>query len=906
MAQNGKNLVIVESPAKARTIERYLGKDFKVAASMGHVRDLPRRGLGVDIEHDFRPTYRILHGKKKVIDQLKKAVRRALAVYMATDLDREGEAIAWHLCKALGLDPDEVRRVTFNEITRPAITEAFSRPGRIDMNKVSAQEARRILDRLVGYTLSPLLWKKVAKGLSAGRVQSVAVRLVVEKEQEIRRFRPQESWRLTATLAPAGRAETFKAQLTKFAGTRFPAKRKEEADRALAALRRAAYTVAAVRRKRVTDRPPPPFITSELQRAAGSRLGFSPRKTMNIAQRLYEGVELGAEGSVALITYMRTDSHRVAPTAQEAARTLIAERFGPDYLPEEPPRYPSKKGAQEAHEAIRPTDVRRTPESVATHLSRDEARLYELIWTRFVASQMAPAQWDVTTVDVRAEAEAKEAAGLFRAAGRVLVFDGYTKVAGLRLAKEEQRLPPLEEGQRLDLKRLETSQHFTQPPARYTEASLVRRLEELGIGRPSTYATIVGTIQDRGYVVRRRNQFLRCKRYPKCRYVAACDLEGRPVDPSLAEGRCPACGDELEPKTGKRCLYATELGEVVTEKLLAHFPKVMDYAFTSHMEEELDEVEAARLDWLRVVREFWEPFSEALEKARAEMESEKHRPVEEAGPCPECGRPLVKRWSKGGPFLGCSGYPECKYTRPLDGEPRPQPRPTEHMCEKCGGRMMLRSNRRGEPFLGCENYPKCRFTLPCDAEGNPIRPEPTGEVCEKCGSPMVVKHGRRGPFLSCSAFPKCRNARPLPKEMRQKPKEDEGGEKPAPAEASEAGGAGAGTGTENASATAPESAGAPPASGAEDAATEPTAEAPGAGGPSPAAPSRPARRRAIPTDRTCPECGKPLVIRFGRRGPFLGCSGYPKCRHSEDLPDDLRPLAETPDGAGADGPKEGG
>jgi len=853
-AKNNTNLVIVESPAKAKTIERYLGKGFRVSASMGHVRDLPPKKLGVDLENDFQPTYEILGNKKKVVAQLKKAVKGADTVYMATDLDREGEAIAWHLCQALDLDADAVQRVTFNEITKSAIAEAFTHPARINSDKVSAQEARRILDRLVGYKLSPLLWKKIAKGLSAGRVQSVAVRLVVEKEREIRAFRPEESWRITATLAREGAADTFTAELAELAGHTFAADNRDAAHAVGDWLREAAYAVESVESRRATDKAGPPFITSELQRAAGSRIGFSPRKTMATAQRLYQGVELGAEGSVALITYMRTDSHHVAPSAQQAARDFIEATYGTGYLPDKPPYFRSKKSAQEAHEAIRPTDVTRTPDAVAKHVGRDEARLYDLIWTRFVASQMKPAQWDVTDVKVRAtetptaqEAGAPEGrSGLFKTRGRVLVFDGYTKVAGLPKAKDAQPLPPLEPGNPLDLKNLDLAQLFSQPPARYTEASLVRRMEELGIGRPSTYASIVSTIQDRGYVDQKRNMFFRCKTYPACRYTVPCNVHGKPIGPEVENDQCNACHNTMELKHGKRCLYATDLGEVVTKKLEDHFEKIMDYAFTSHMEDELDEVEASKINWLQVVREFWEPFSESLEQAKDTMQSAKHEVIEEAGPCPDCGGGLVKRWSKNGPFLGCSKYPDCKYTRPLEADERPAPKPTEHECEKCHGKMLLRTNRRGEPFLGCENYPECKNTLPCDAEGNPIRPVETDETCEKCGAAMVVKRGRRGPFLACSAYPKCRNARPLTNELKQKMGIATTG-------GSKAGGA------------------------------------KGKGG-------RPARPRAIPTDRACPDCGKNLVIRSGRRGKFLGCSGYPKCRHAEDLPDDLKQVAEPEGG----------
>jgi DNA topoisomerase I len=779
-----KNLVIVESPAKAKTIEKYLGKDFRVEASMGHVRDLPTSKLGVDIEHDFHPDYVVPKAKAKVVTGLRAAAKKAVTVFMATDLDREGEAIAWHLCEALGLKSDEVQRVVFNEITKSAITEAFSQPGFINMNKVQAQEARRILDRLVGYKLSPLLWKKVAKGLSAGRVQSVAVRLVVEREREIRAFKPEEYWTIGATLTRAGEAQEFKALLAEWGGEKFRPSAGEAARGIGDQLRRATYKVLAIRKKSVQDKAPPPFITSQLQQAASTQLRFSTSRTMSIAQQLYQGVELGPEGAVALITYMRTDSYHIAPAALAAARDFIGQTYGADYLPEQPNFFKSRGRAQEAHEAIRPTDVARTPDSVRQYLDHDAARLYELIWKRFMASQMKPAVWDVTEADVEAAADA--ARGLFKARGRILVYDGHTKLTGVRLAADEQQLPVLAEGDGLDLKNLEEAQHFTQAPPRYSEASLVKKLESLGIGRPSTYAAIISTIQERGYVNQEDRKF-----------------------------------------------FATNLGEVVTDKLVLHFPKIMDAAFTSHMEDELDHVEDATTKSEAVIREFWEPFSEALARAGEEMESTKHTPVESAGPCPTCGAPLVQRYSRHGPFLGCSKYPECKFTRPLEGngEPRPEPKRTEHKCEKCGGVMLLRASRRG-PFLGCENYPKCKSTLPCDKDGNPQKPEPTGEVCDKCGAPMIIKNSRRGPFMACSAYPKCRNAKSLDKK-----KGEEGAEE-------------------------------------------------GKEGAKPRKP-RFSRPKPVMTDVDCPDCGAKLVIRSGRRGPFLGCSKYPKCKHAEDLPPEL-------------------
>jgi DNA topoisomerase-1 len=830
-----KNLVIVESPAKAKTIEKYLGKDFRVEASMGHVRDLPTSKLGVDIDHDFRPDYVVPKAKQKVVTGLRAAAKKATTIFMATDLDREGEAIAWHLCEALGLKSDEVQRVVFNEITKSAITEAFSQPGHINMNKVQAQEARRILDRLVGYKLSPLLWKKVAKGLSAGRVQSVAVRLVVEREREIKAFKPEEYWTIGATLARAGEAQEFKALLAEVNGEKFRPGTADVARNIGDRLRRAAYKVEAVRKKSVLDKAPPPFITSELQRTASLLLGFGAHRTMSIAQQLYQGVEYGPEGSVALITYMRTDSYNIAPAALAAARDFIGKTYGTSYLPEQPYYFKSKDRAQEAHEAIRPTDVARTPESVRQYLDHDAARLYELIWKRFMASQMKPAVWDVTEADIEAVAEATRA--IFKARGRILTYDGHTRVTGVRIGESEQQLPPLAKADSLDLKKLEETQHFTQPPPRYSEATLVKMLESQGIGRPSTYASIISTIQERGYVEQKNNLFLRCESYPKCQYTVPCDIDGKPMWPMENHGQISTkCPEKLVQREGKRCMFATHLGEVVTDKLVKHFPDILDAKFTSHMEDELDDVEEAKITWSKVVSEFWEPFSADLKKAGEEMESTKHTPVESAGPCPTCGAPLVQRYSKHGPFLGCSKYPDCKFTRPLEGngEPRPEPKRTDHKCEKCGGTMLLRASRRG-PFLGCENYPKCKSTLPCDKDGNPQKSEPTGEVCDKCGAPMIIKNSRRGPFMACSAYPKCRNAKSLDKK-----KGEEGGEE-------------------------------------------------GKAGAAGAKPRKPrfSRPKPVMTEVDCPDCGAKLVIRNGRRGPFLGCSKYPKCKHAEDLPPEL-------------------
>ncbi len=612
-----KFLVVVESPAKAKTIQKYLGGDFAVRASMGHVRDLPARTLGVDIENGFRPTYETLPTRAKVLQAIRSAAKGAEKVFLAPDPDREGEAIAWHIVQALRLPDDKVFRVTFNEITRRAVQRAFQTPGKIDMAKVDAQQARRVLDRIVGYQISPLLWKKVAKGLSAGRVQSVAVRLIVEREKEIRAFKPEEYWEIHARLAPSGNtdeAAQFDAELVEWKGEKFGQPKQanarrwtaEEAHAIVAALRSARFTVGAVERKQQKTEPGPPFNTSLLQQAASTRLRFSATRTMRVAQQLYEGIELGSEGAVGLITYMRTDSFRVAADALAECREVIAQNFGERYLHPKARFHASRKGAQEAHEAIRPTSARRTPDQVRPFLTDEQFRLYELIWLRFIASQMSDALYDVTNADIRA------ADGLFKAKGRVCMFDGHTRVWSSRDDREPQNLPPLEPGQLLELLRLKPSQHFTKPPARYTEASLVRTLESEGIGRPSTYATIIATIQERGYV-----------------------------------------------RQEKRAFYATDLGIIVTDLLLASFPRIMDVQFTSAMEAKLDKIEEEHIDWVAVLDEFYKVFKANLDRAETEMKSVKGAAIE-GEKCPDCGKPLVERWSKFGRFVGCSGYPACR------------------------------------------------------------------------------------------------------------------------------------------------------------------------------------------------------------------------------------------------------
>ena len=701
-------------------------------------------------------------------------------VYLATDHDREGEAIAWHLCHALKLPKKKISRVTFNEITKKAIKAAFDSQHAIDMNMVNAQQARRVLDRLVGYKLSPLLWKKVMKGLSAGRVQSVAVMLVVDREREIRAFKPEEYWKITAHLAPNEKSgEVFTALLLKIDGKKAKVSTETDAKKICEEAKTGPFIAQKVEKKQRREKPSPPFITSTLQQRASTQLGFSAKKTMFIAQQLYEGVELGPEGSVALITYMRTDSVHLAAGAVEEARGVIAERFGEKYLPDKAVFYRSGKDAQGAHEAIRPTEPARHPNDVKKHLTPDQWKLYDLIWRRFIACQMAPAVFNVTIADITSGKY------LFKASGREMTFDGYLKVTGTNDRGEQQLLPPLEEGQTLRLKKLDPTQHFTQPPPRFTEATLVRVLEGKGIGRPSTYAPIISTIQNRGYV-----------------------------------------------RQEKRRFFATELGELVTDKLVRHFPDIINTDFTREMEERLDSVEAGRNDWVKVIAKFYKLFSADLEKAMENMESEKGKPEETGIKCDKCGKPMVYRWSRHGRFLGCSGYPDCKNTMPLDenGEAE-EPETTDEKCELCGAPMLVKNGRRGK-FLGCSNFPECKFTKPIGAEKIEIPEEM--KKCDKCGADMVVKFGRRGPFLACSAYPECKNAKPIPKGK---------------AEGKEQGAKGKGRGQR--------------ATGKKKSDKAPVGEMP---------------------DEKCEKCGATLIVKQGRWGPFLACPNYPKCKFTKKMP----------------------
>jgi DNA topoisomerase-1 len=699
-----KSLVIVESPAKARTISRILGSKYDVLPSVGHIRDLPKAKLGIDVEKEFQPQYVIPRDKSKTVTQIKEAAKRAGEVFLATDPDREGEAIAWHLMEAAKLDALPHHRVVFHEITPEAVQEAFQHPREINMKLVDAQQARRVVDRLVGYRLSPFLWKKVRRGLSAGRVQSVDVRLVVEREREIRAFVAQEYWTIEALMEKQGETPQFKAKLAGFADRKdkLEVTAGDQSAKIVADLRAAGYQVRSVVKRSQTRRPAAPFITSTLQQEASRRLGYSAKRTMAIAQQLYEGISLGSEGEVGLITYMRTDSTNVAASAQMEARAFIEEKFGKDFVPESPRVYTRKvKGAQEAHEAIRPTHVTREPASVRQYLKPEQLRLYQLIWQRFVASQMSDAVFEVTTAEI--EARAPSEAYLLRATNTQLQFAGFRQVyvEGHDEGEEEDEgsnpLPPLNERDPLLLRELFPEQHFTEPPPRYTEASLVKALEEKGIGRPSTYAPTMSTIQDRGYV-----------------------------------------------EKDSRALKPTDLGEVVNDLLVEHFPNFVDLSFTAEMEDELDEVASGDREWRPVVREMYDPLEAALKVATIEAP----KPVEETNElCPECGSPMVIRWGRRGKFLACTRFPECRGTKSLEGEEQEQPQMTDEPCPECGANMLIRSGRYGK-FLACSRYPECKGRKPLVKSLNVKCPKDGGDVVER-----RTKRGRT--FYGCANYPSC-------------------------------------------------------------------------------------------------------------------------------------------------------
>ena len=788
----GKQLVIVESPAKAKTINRYLGPEFVVTASVGHVRDLPSKAPkgskqpvpGVDLENDFNPTYEVLEAKKKTVSDLKKAAKGATEIWFATDLDREGEAIAWHLANILGVKPDQAKRVVFNAITKSEIARAFEKPRPIDEYKVNAQQARRILDRIVGYQASPLLWKKVARGLSAGRVQSVATRLIVEREREIDVFVPDESWEvgvklaLDPTTAPAlaegwktfmtslddkGKGPTIKRQnawlsdhrglrteLVEVSEGRFSvgctseaiedlskpmitvaeavgmtnvtmSTEEDAAGKGPARFRRSVqgvldtatrYAVESVETTRKSSRPFAPFITSSLQVSASNVLGFATDRTMRIAQMLYQGINVPGEGLVGLITYMRTDSTHLSADAIALARDYVSERHGKNYLPDKPRFYgSSNKDAQEAHEAIRPTDPRRTPEQLASTLNEEQLKLYRLIWNRFVACQMTDAQWDSTAVKFRRSD--RDTGAVLKANGRVLAFDGWTRVGGIA-ASDEQVLPSFEKGDQTTPFAIDPRQKFSSPPARYNEGSLVKKLEDEGIGRPSTYASIIKVIQTRNYAVQEDRRF-----------------------------------------------FATDLGEVVTDKMVEAFPRLMDFGYTRDLEKRLDAIEEEHVEWRDMLRDFYGRFSESLARAHEELGHAKAEIQPAPYACPKCAAMTCYRFGKNGRFLSCTAYPECDYAAPIDRTGRPLlPEMVDIKCPDDGSQLILRTGRFGK-FMASPNYPDVKFVLNLDKKGGLKLPSPppvvTDLICPKCEEkPMNLRDGKRGPWLGCSGFPKCR------------------------------------------------------------------------------------------------------------------------------------------------------
>lgn len=671
-----KTLVIVESPTKAKTIGKFLGKNYVVKSCMGHVRDLPKSDLGVDVENHFQPKYITIRGKGELLKSLKEAAKKADKVLLASDPDREGEAIAWHLKEYLHY-PEEDCRVEFNEITKEKVTGAVKHPRPIDENRVEAQQARRILDRLVGYKISPLLWDKVKKGLSAGRVQSVAVRLIVDREEEIEAFIPEEYWSLVADLQ--GKNGKIAAKLAKIKGKKADIKNEAQIQEIIADLKDQKYEVSSVQKKDRLRHPVPPFTTSSLQQEAARKIGFTAKKTMQIAQQLYEGIDVGTGGAVGLITYMRTDSVRVSAEAKAMVRDYIGRKFGPEYVPESPNHYSKKGKIQDAHEAVRPSSVERTPAAVKPYLSAAQYKLYKLIWERFVASQMKDAVMEMTTIDVTA------ADYLFRANGSVIKFPGFMQVyiegRDGESGEEEGLLPVIEEGEILALLKLNPKQHFTQPPPWYNEATLVKALEEQGIGRPSTYAPIIDTILARGYVVREEKMF-----------------------------------------------HPTELGKIVVDLLKEYFTQIMDVEFTAEMEANLDKVEEGEVEWVKLLEGFYGPFAEMLEHAKKEMEKVVIMPEESGEICEKCGRPMVYKISKFGKFLACSGFPECKNTKAIIKE-------TGIPCLACGGQIVERKSRTGKLFYGCNNYPDCDFVS---------WDKPILEKCPVCGTQMVEKKFKTG------------------------------------------------------------------------------------------------------------------------------------------------------------------
>ena len=677
-------LVIVESPAKAKTIKKYLGPGYEVIASMGHVRDLPESRLSVDVKHDFKPKYEIIKGKEKLVDELKELAEKSDFIYLATDPDREGEAISWHLAYILGLDTKDQNRVTFNEITKTGVSSGMGAPRSIDLNLVNAQQARRILDRLVGYKLSPFLSQKIRRGLSGGRVQSVAVRIIVDREEEIRAFKPEEYWTIDAKFIPKGSRKAFPAQFYGNEEGKIKIEKKEQADQILEELKGAEYHVSKVKKGTRRRSPAPPFTTSTLQQEASRKLGFQARRTMKAAQELYEGVDIEGMGAVGLITYMRTDSLRLSEDALRDAADYIKGRWGEKYLPPEPRHFKTKAGAQDGHEAIRPTTVSLTPDQIKASLTSDQYKLYKLIWERFLACQMANCLQSTTQADITAKGY------LFKASGYTVTFDGYTVLYEEGKDEEEEAggaLPPLEKDMPLKVKEIAGSQHFTQPPARYTEASLIKALEENGIGRPSTYAATISTITGREYVTR----------------------EGRTLKP-------------------------TELGEVTTKLMRERFPKIVNIKFTAQVESELDEIQNGKVDWIDTLHSFYDDFEQTLKKAKTEMEGVKIQLKEDETDiiCEKCGRRMVIKTGRYGKFIACPGYPECKNIKKLVTENGAE-------CPKCGGRVVVKKTKKGRVFYGCSEYPNCDFVS---------WDEPVQEKCPRCGKTLLRKKGKK-PKLYC-------------------------------------------------------------------------------------------------------------------------------------------------------------
>ncbi|MFW5885122.1 MAG: type I DNA topoisomerase [Patescibacteria group bacterium] len=704
-------LLIVESPTKAKTISRFLGKDYKVRSSYGHVMDLPKNKLGIDVENNFQPEYTVTPQAKKNLRELKKFSPKAEEIILATDEDREGEAISWHLTKALKITPSKTKRIVFHEITPEAIKKALQNPREIDMNLVDAQQARRTLDRLVGYNLSPLLWKKIRKGLSAGRVQSVAVRLLVEREREREKFQSQEYWELSAELQKD--QTPFIAKLWKKnqkAYKKTDISNKNQAEEIKKAIENSQLAVENISKKELTKNPPPPFTTSTLQQAANSAFGFSTKRTMTVAQQLYEGIALSGKNPTGLITYMRTDSLNISRQAQNQARQVIQKLFGEKYLPDKPSFYKNKsKGAQEAHEAIRPTLLDKNPDSIKDFLSSDQYKLYKLIWERTLASQTASAKIDSTTAVIKASQKNSRDIYRLKATGSIVRFEGYMKFFSGRKKDQDNFLPELKEGDMPKLKKIIAEQKFTQPPARYSEASLVKALEEKGIGRPSTYAPTISTIQTRGYAEKDEN----------------------------------------------KNLFPTEIGTLVNDLLVKHFPKIVDYQFTAEMETILDQIAAGKKEWAAPIKQFYNPFKKNIEMKNEEIKKGDFQKKLDRK-CPQCGGELVEKFGKFGKFIACSGYPECRYTEKSEEEKKVEKdvlkqegnEKGEIICEKCGGKMEVRKGPYG-PFLGCTNYPQCRNIKKVE---NKI-----GVKCPNCGKDLVEKKSKKGKtFYGCSGYPKCK------------------------------------------------------------------------------------------------------------------------------------------------------